>query len=111
MVGRVNCPGEWDDMFHSAENLLFIHYWDVDQNVCRRFVICSAYQHIARKPKVGHIPIYDDYNLLFGKCNRFNANFTERTWCHKHGGCNRLGDIGHQHNFAKSSILECVHCI
>ena len=42
------------------------------------------------------------------KCDRFNANLTERTWCHKHGGRNRLGDIGHQHNFAMSSILQNV---
>ena len=95
-------------MFHCAENLLLIHYRDVDQNVGRKFVICNAYQHIARKPKVGHIPIYNDNNSLFGKCDRFSANLTERTWYHKHGGRNKLGDIGHQHNFAMSSILQNV---
>ena len=40
-------------MFHCAENLLLIHYWDVDLNVGRNFVISNTYQHIARKPKVG----------------------------------------------------------
>ena len=91
-------------MFHCAENLLLIHYWDVDQNVMRKFVISNAYQHIARKPRVGHIPIYDDYNSLFGKCDRFNANLIERTSCHKYGGHNRLGDIGHQHNFFRLGL-------
>ena len=37
MVGRVNCRGEWDGMFISAENLLLIHLWEVDQNVGRKF--------------------------------------------------------------------------
>ena len=46
---------------------------------------------------MGDIAIYKDYNLLFGKCNRFSANLTEHTWCHKHGGCTWLGDIAHQH--------------
>ena len=28
-------------MFHSAENLILLHHWDVDQNVGRKFVISS----------------------------------------------------------------------
>lgn len=36
----------------------------------------------------------------------FNYNLAECTWCHKNGGRNRIVDIGQQHNFALSSVLQ-----
>ena len=104
----MNCPGEWEGMFNSVENLILVHYWDVDQQIGRKYVLSNAYQRISRKPKVGSIPVYDDYCSLFCKCDNFNSNLAECTWCHKHGGRNRMGDIGQQHNFAMSSVLQNV---
>ena len=108
MEGRVNCPGIWEGMFNSVENLILIHYWNVDQQIGRKYVCSNAYQRISRKPKVGPTPVYDDDCSLFSKCDNFNSNLAEYTWCHKHGGRNRMGDIGQQYNVAMSSVAVCV---
>ena len=106
MEDKVNCPGEWEWMFNSVENLILVHYWDVDQQIGRKYVLRNAYQRISRKPKVGSIPVFDDYCSLFSKCDKFNSNLAECTRCHKHRGRNRMGDIGQQHNV--KCVAECV---
>ena len=49
----MNCPGEWEGMFNSVEKLILVYYWDVDQQIGRKYVLSNAYQRISRKHKVG----------------------------------------------------------
>ena len=59
MVGGTNSPGEWDVIFHSAETLRLIQYWDVDTMLVKQL------SSVARKPQVGHIPVYYDNQVRF----------------------------------------------
>ena len=51
------------------------------------------------------MPVYDDYRILFDKCDKFDKRLHHCTWPHKSGGRNVLGDRGCQNNFAMSCML------
>ena len=54
------------------------------------------------------MPVYDDYRILFDKCDKFNKRLHHCTWPHKSGGRNSLGDLGCQNNLAMSCMLQNV---
>lgn len=43
---------------------------------------------------------------MFNACDKFNRALHDRKWPHKHGGRNKPGDNGLQHNFAFSCVLQ-----
>jgi hypothetical protein len=97
--GRVLNPGD--------QNSLLVHYYSPDRQVGRKYVLSNAYILTRENPNPDVIPVYDDYDGLFAKCDDFNTNLHQYTWPHKHGGRNTLGNCGTQlHNFAMSSILQ-----
>ena len=105
---RVVKPGQWDGMYNKDRNLLLVNFYDPDKNLGKKFVISNAYTHTKKKPKLSEIPVYDDYRVLFSKCDNFNSNLYQCTWPHKHGGKCMLGEPGTESNFAMSSILQNV---
>ena len=46
------------------------------------------------------ILVYDDYRILFDKCDKLNRHLYHGTWPHKSGGRDIIGDRGCQNNFA-----------
>ena len=86
-------PGLWDGLYHRQTGHLFIHYYDVDARLGRKYVLTNACtQHSSRHGhSIGVVPVYDDYRILFDKCDKFNKRLHRCTWPHKSGGRNVLG--------------------
>ena len=87
-----------------------IHYYDVDARLGRKYVLSNAYsqQSSRHRHSIGVVPVYDDYRILFDKCDKFDKRLHHCTWPHKSGGRNVLGDRGCQNNFAMSCMLQNV---
>ena len=97
-------PEQW---CHRQTGHLLIH---VDRNLERKYVLTNAYTQTSfcHCYNVSVVPVYDDYNILFDKCDKFNKRLHHCTWPHKSGGRNSLGDLGCQNNFAMSCMLQNV---
>ena len=102
--GRVNIPGQWDGLYHSSSGQLLINYYDVDA----KYVMSNAYTQVKRPENQCVVPVYDDYRVLFDKCDKFNRSLYHCTWSHKSGGRDVIGDRGSQHNFAMSYMLQNI---
>jgi hypothetical protein len=48
---------------------------------------------------------YDIYKIIFNLCDILNRKLNYRTWPHKHGGRNVMGEWKHKDNSVFSSIL------
>ena len=106
--GRVTIPGQWYGLYHRDTGHLLVHYYDVDASFGRKYVLTSAYTQYSRPHDKTVVPVYDDYRVLFDKCDKYNRRLYHCTWPHKSGGRNVLGDRGSQHNFAMSCMLQNV---
>ena len=126
----VEKPGEWSGVFKdpdidSFSGEMYNYVWSTDTAIGKKCVYANCFKR--RKRKRGEndgptsrtvIPAYDHYNSLFSMCDNFNRALHDRTWPHKHGGSGVAGDLGHQHNFALSIVLQntfnaynCAHGI
>ena len=67
----------------------------------------SVHHYLAFTPRRvdSLIPAYDHYVEMFKGCDIFNKMMYGRTWPHKQGGFQHLGDEGKQDDFAFSSLL------
>ena len=104
--GRVNIPGQWDGLYDSRTGHVLINYYDVDAWLGRKYIMSNAYTQVRRPKNQCVVPVYDDYRVMFDKCDKFNRSLHHCTWPHKSGGRDVLGDRGSQHNFAMSCMLQ-----
>ena len=95
-----NKPGQWEGLYHADSNLVLIEYYDFDPNIKMKTVLSNAFVNLVL------VPVFNEYKAAFAFCDKFNRGFYERCWSHKQGGYLRLGDLGHQHNFAMSCALQ-----
>ena len=87
---------------------ILVHYYDVDARLGRKCVLTNAYTQYSRPHDKTVVPVYDDYHVLFDKCDKYNRRLYHCTWPHKSGGRDVLGDCGSQHNFAMLCVLQNV---
>ncbi len=106
---KVTKPGEWNGVHNDETSETVIHYWDTDETIGKKLVISNAFERRFERGSKTIIPVYDLYKITFKSCDVFNKALHDRTWPHKHGGKNIPGDIGQQHNFIFSSILQNVY--
>ena len=52
-----------------------------------------------------NIPVYDEYNLSFSTCDKFNKSLSNKTWPFKTGCRARSGLDGNTFNYFFSSVL------
>ena len=92
--GRVSVPGQWDGFYHRDTGHLLINYYDPTPALGRKYVLTNAYTRASHRHCMAVVPVYDDYRILFDKCDKFNRRLYHCTWPHKSGGRNVLGGRG-----------------
>jgi hypothetical protein len=112
---KVEKPGEWAGMFNPTTKELFVHAWDTNKDVGKKCCYATAFTRTQRRRGENDlatgrhiIPGYDHYKAMFSLCDHFNRALHDRKWPHKSGGRYMPGDLGHQHNFALSCLLQNV---
>lgn len=104
---KVNAKGEWAGIYNSQTDDMFVHKWDKDDNVGKKFVYANAFTKRRRTRAFLHlVPGYDFYKLVFAACDKYNRNLHDRKWPYRCGGRNRSGDKGHHHKFSLACILQ-----
>lgn len=104
---KVKAKGEWAGIFSRTRDELFIHKWDKDDNVGKKFVYTNCITKTRRSRSYMHVvPGYDFYKISFSACDKFNRNLHDRKWPYRYGGGGRMGDSGHHHKFALACILQ-----
>lgn len=105
---KVEKPGEWEGIYHSRTNQLFVLHDDKELST-RKMVLSHAFTRFRETQKFKNIiPAYTAYGKMFSVCDRFNFNLGDRKWPHRHGHRETGGDRGHQNNFAWSCLLQNV---
>ena len=89
--GKVNKPGDWEELYNKEKKLLMVKYYDFDKNIRRKTVMSNVFVPFAARPHAAAVPVYDGYKAAFAFCDKYN---------------NHPGDLGHQHNFALSCMLQ-----
>ena len=102
--GKVNKPGDWEGLYNEEKKLLMVKYYDFDRNIMQKTVMSNAFVRFAARLHAVAVPVYDEYEAAF--CDKYNNGLHQRLWPHKHGGNYHPGDLGHQHNFALSCMLQ-----
>lgn len=105
-LGKVKNRGDWECLYNEGMSLALVNYFS--PQVGSKFVLSNAFCVRRGKTVKGSVPIFDDYQVSFDKCDKFNKRLYHCTWPHKHGGYNLFGDKGHQHDFLVSSVLQNV---
>ena len=100
-------PGHWKELYTEASGLLLVLYYDRDERVGRKYVLSNAHVRNMKKPPKAQIPAYHDYKARFAGADKFKGLY-HCTWPHKHGDRGLVGDLGHQHSFAMSCVLQNV---
>ncbi len=99
-------PGQWWGIYKATSNETAVYHRSNDANVGKKLVLSNAFK-LTYSSRVTHlIPVYDLHKLTFNTCDRFNRALHDSSFPHKKGGCNVLGDLGVQHDFLLSCILQ-----
>ena len=104
---KVNAKGEWSGIYNNESGEMFIHKWDKDDNVGKKFVYTNCFEERRKSRAFAHlVPAYDFYKMSFSACDKFNRNLHHRKWPFRYGGGGRMGDLGHHHKFSLACILQ-----
>ena len=102
----VTKPGEMAAIFNEELQEVFVHVWDQDVNVGKKYVLSNAFRmEKKRKPKCSR-PVWDEYKVSFGLADHFNRELHDCTWPHRHGGGITFGERTSIHDFWFSCILK-----
>ena len=82
--------------------------WDKDPAIGKKLCLTNAFKVIIGKEKITKHKAYDAYKNTFQACDIFNRNLHDKKFPFRNGGGGIPGDIGHQHNFAMSCLLQNV---
>jgi hypothetical protein len=83
---KVDQPGKTGVIFNERLQEVFVHHWDCDKGVGKKFVISNAFSKTtAKKSQIGRIPAYSAYKQYFNICDRFNRNLHDGLYCHRCG--------------------------
>ena len=106
-TAKVTKPGQTEAIFCPASGELFVHHWDLDAVIGKKYVLTNALKLVA--PKRGSdsiVPGYDHYGQAFNACDRFNRKLHDKKYPHKTGGRNTAGEAGHIHKFIMACIVQ-----
>ena len=80
----MSTPGHWDGLYHRETGCLLIKYYDIDLHIMgliNMYALTNDYIPAQRHYDV--VPVYEDYRVLFDKCDNFNKHLCHCTWPHK----------------------------
>ncbi len=104
---KVTQSGQWTGLYNPTSHTAFVHKWDKDERIGKKYVISNAFEKCRKQRELSHVtPVYDLYKLSFNACDVYNRKFHHRQWPHKLGGNYRLGELGHHNKFAISAALQ-----
>lgn len=104
---HVDKPGQTASIYNPNSNEIFVHHWDLDHNVGKKYVLSNAFNPVpATRSNAGIVPAYDQYKVMFNGCDKYNRNFNHRKYCHRAGGGGRSGENGHTFKFLMACILQ-----
>lgn len=99
--------GDWAGVYSEEKERLFIHKWDKDQKIGKKYVLTNAFIKRRKSRKFNFlVPAYDLYKTTFSACDKFNRNLHDRKYPHRSGGGRISGDSGHHHKFALATTLQ-----
>ena len=101
----VTQPGQWDAMWNDTDKTLFVYFWDMREEVGKKYLLTNAFKKEAGKKLKYSVPGYDEYNHMFSTCDYFNKDLHDCSFPHKKGGKNRKGDLAQLNDFYFTSIL------
>jgi hypothetical protein len=102
-------PGNWVAYWNKYTAELYVMNWDRDSHVGKQQVITNThtlkkgYRQLSRI-----IPAYDLYKLIYSGCDHYNRKLNDKCWPFKHGGNERLGDMGSADDFVFSCTLQNI---
>lgn len=103
----VEKPGQTSSIFNPQTNEIFVHHWDLNADVGKKYVLSNAMNRVpATRSNADIVPAYDQYKGLFNACDKFNRKFHDRKFCHRSGGGTRMGQNGHTWKFLMACILQ-----
>lgn len=104
----VERPGDWKGVYCPESKELFIHKWDRQASIGKKYLLTNAFERSATtRHALKHVtPGYDLYKLTFNTCDHFNRALHDRKWPHRCGGRTRPGDSGHHDKFAMSATVQ-----
>jgi hypothetical protein len=105
---KVTKPGEWGAMWKENSGELFVHVWDENEAIGKKYVLTNAFTKQTSGGGIHKQPAYDEYSIMFSLCDRFNSKLHDCTFPHKKGGRNRRGEEQTLNDFYFSSILQNV---
>lgn len=105
---EVKKSGEWAGIWNKSSKELFVHVWDPNPDIGKKYVLSNAFQPHGKNATKLLIPAYDAYKVMFNTCDQFNRALHDCTWPHRHGGGKTPGAVGALHNFYFSAILQNV---
>jgi hypothetical protein len=104
---RVVQKGEWAGVYEPNSHHLFVHKWDRDDHVGKKYVLANCFQKCPKVRGLSYtVPAYDAYKIGFSLCDSFNRHLHDKKWPHRSGGGTKPAGDGHQHKFAMASILQ-----
>lgn len=104
---NVNKTGDWFGVFEPTKQKLFVHMWDPDENIGKKFCLTNAFMRVKNTRSSDYsIPGYDLYRLGFNACDKFNRKLHDRKMNHRYGGGQRLGEKGHDNKFIMAVLLQ-----
>jgi hypothetical protein len=106
---HVHRPGEWKGLYNSDTKELFVHCWDRDANIGKKYLLSNAFTRaVGVRSTKGIIPGYDLYKMTFNSCDMFNRNLHDKQWYHRCGGGTANGESGHENRMAMACVLQNV---
>jgi hypothetical protein len=102
-------PGDSAAIYSEETHELFVHHWDCDMRVGRKYVLSNAFElKMSSRKLSGVVPAYDYYKLMFNSCDIFNRALHDRKFPFRSGGRGVSGENGHCHKFIMACLLQNV---
>jgi hypothetical protein len=106
LSSKVTVQGQWAAIHNPTTSVTVLYNWSSNESIGKKMIMSNAFK-ITPSPQVNYnIPLFEHYKQSFRACDRFNEKLHDRSWPHRKGGFCKLGDLGTQHNYMLSSILQ-----
>lgn len=99
-------PGQWELLQNSEFNELMVCYWNSNPSLGKQYTISNTLYQTPQNDHPLLIPVYDTYAVMMHSCDLYNRELNSRTWPHRHGGGEVMGEHGKLNDFAFSAILQ-----
>ena len=100
-------PGDTQAIWCEEKQLLYVHHWDIDVRIGKKFALSNAFEKTAvTRSSSNVIPVYDHYDAMYRGCDQFHKGFYNELFPYKPGGGHSLGESGCIHKFLMGVTIQ-----